>query len=94
MTETQTEAQRIAALLHNDGTCWGADDGRTLDELTTCATTEERRPEGTDTVYRRHVFADGSAVLVADPYWWDLEGFSPWRCAGHEEDGELGVGDA
>lgn len=99
MTETkQTMAQEIARLLHEDGTNWETDDGKTLDELLRDAKAYAPDCRGrleaiggmTRGEYERHELPDGSAILITLA-WWDLEGSRPWVCAGAEEDGEIGV---
>ena len=53
-----------------------------------------RRPADSAASYHRYALADGSAILLAGGYWWDIEGDRPWVCAGTGE--ELGAegGDA
>ena len=80
-----TTAQQIASLLHDDGTCWETDDGRTFDALMADhgALRQERTIEGGDSpTYIRYQFDDNSGIVVANGHWWDLEGDRPWVCAG------------
>jgi hypothetical protein len=93
-----TMAERIASLLHGDGTCWQTDDGRTLDDLLREEGAEREHRGSLEQVgsewrseYERHVLPDGSAILTT-PTWWDIEGSQPWCRAGHEEDGPIGAG--
>lgn len=89
-TVAETEAQRIAARFHEDGTCWTDDEGERLEDvLRDAGATEKRRGEDSMPL-QRFVLPDGSAILITSE-WWDVETQGrPWAC--ESTDGaELGM---
>ena len=74
-----TTAMRIAEMLDNDGQCWKAENGRTLDELATEADATVFHDFERDLT--RYLFPDNSAI-VASGGGWDIEGDEPFSWAG------------
>jgi hypothetical protein len=84
----RTIAETIAALLHDDGLRFTADDGRTLDDLVSDYPHDVAWRDGWRTGdVRRIDFRDGSCLTVAGNAW-DL-GYPAcwcWQGAGHTDD--------
>lgn len=65
----ETEAERVATLLHGDGQCYSAEDGTRFDAL--------MKREGATIGYQhegtiRWEFSDGSAIVDCDGGGWDI----------------------
>lgn len=81
-----TTAQKLSALLHDDGQTWHTDDGRLLDDW--CEEEGARREslDGHGTSVYRYTFKDDSVITVAGDAW-DL-GYLDcycWQGAGHND---------
>ena len=87
-TADLTTAERISALLGDDGTVYQDSEGRDLAQL--CEESggaADERDSGTDNCLRRWVFSDGSAILDVGNAW-DLgyAGCYCWRGDGHTDE--------
>jgi hypothetical protein len=83
MTNAKTQAENVAETFGNDGQVWEGPNGVNLDDW--CQLITGREPEWRDG-YRtgdtyRHVFADGSAIVVSGDAW-DVEGEEPFSWEG------------
>ncbi len=85
-----TSAQRVSALLHDDGQTWEADDGRGLDRLARdFGAWHRQRSQGAGIDCDIYTFDDGSRIIACEGGW-DL-GFTDCDClcwvgAGHADD--------
>jgi hypothetical protein len=88
MTDSLTIAETIAALLHDDGQRFTADDGRTLSELAREHSNAIAWRDGRQTgdAYRID-FSDGSCITVAGDAWdYGFPNCWCWHGAGHNDD--------
>lgn len=88
-----TTAQKISALLNDDGQQWASDGpehpGASLDDLCNAlgGVIDTLRGTQGESVLQRHVFADDSTIVVT-PAFWDIGYPDCWCCAGngHSDD--------
>ena len=72
-----TDAMKLSDMFGNDGTNWTSSDGRTLaDVADEMHALFERKGD-----LNRHIFPDGSAVVVSEGGW-DIEGDTPFSWKG------------
>lgn len=85
-TNPETTAEKVAAIMGNDGSVWETNDGRqTLADV--CqehgGTAEQEEHDDPTMVPNRIVFPDGSAICYSDSGW-DIEGSRPYLMQGLE----------
>ena len=85
-TNPETTAEKVAAIMGNDGSVWETNDGRqTLADV--CqehgGTAEQEEHDDPTMVPNRIVFPDGSAICYSDSGW-DIEGSRPYLMRGLE----------
>lgn len=88
-----TTAQKISALLRDDGQVWKSVDGTSLHDL--CGQAGGRKSSNDERGLERYAFADSSAITIAGGGW-DL-GYADcwcWQGVGHDETLQRKAGDA